>query len=48
VQERDRYGRVLAYVWPEGHMLMLNEQLVAEGYALSLTMALRKLATTVR
>jgi micrococcal nuclease len=37
VQERDRYGRMLAYVWPENNMLMLNEQLVAEGYALTLT-----------
>src|SRR3954447_27066637 len=37
VQERDRYGRMLAYVWPDGNMLMLNEQLVAEGYALALT-----------
>ena len=36
-QERDRYGRTLAYVWPEGAMLMVNEQLVAEGYALPLT-----------
>ena len=37
VQEQDRYGRTLAYVWPEGGMLMVNEQLVAEGYALALT-----------
>ncbi len=39
VQQRDRYGRMLAYVWPEGSMLMLNEQLAAEGYALPLTIA---------
>jgi endonuclease YncB( thermonuclease family) len=37
IQERDRYGRMLAYVWPDGTMLMLNEQLVAEGYTLALT-----------
>jgi micrococcal nuclease len=33
VQERDRYGRLLAYVWPDGSTAMLNVQLVAEGYA---------------
>jgi micrococcal nuclease len=38
VQVRDRYGRMLAYVWREGSMPILNEQLVAEGYALTLTM----------
>src|SRR5687767_3620773 len=37
VQALDRYGRTLAYVWPEGRMVMVNEQLVAEGYALTLT-----------
>ena len=37
VQRQDRYGRTLAYVWPEGHMLMLNEQLLAEGHAVVLT-----------
>jgi len=37
VQEQDRYGRTLAYVWPADGMLMVNEQLVAEGYALALT-----------
>lgn len=36
-QATDRYGRTLAYVWPENNVLMLNEQLVAEGYALALT-----------
>jgi len=36
VEERDRYGRVLAYVWlPDGRFL--NELLVAEGYATPLT-----------
>jgi micrococcal nuclease len=36
VEERDRYGRVLAYVWlPDGRMF--NELLVAEGYATPLT-----------
>jgi len=37
VQGLDRYGRNLAYVWREGGMLMVNQQLVAEGYALTLT-----------
>jgi hypothetical protein len=37
IQQRDQFGRMLAYVWPEGSMLMLNEQLAAEGYALPLT-----------
>ena len=37
VQEKDRYGRTLAYVWPAGGMLMVNEQLLAEGYAVLLT-----------
>lgn len=31
VQERDRYGRVLAYVWVGG--LLVNEELVRLGYA---------------
>lgn len=35
VQDQDRYGRTLAYVWRDG--VMVNEQLVAEGYALTLT-----------
>ncbi|WP_457600607.1 thermonuclease family protein [Hydrogenivirga sp.] len=36
VQERDRYGRLLAYVWlPDGRML--NEVLLREGYAMILT-----------
>ena len=37
VQLVDRYGRTLAYVWRENGLLMVNEQLVAEGYALQLT-----------
>jgi micrococcal nuclease len=40
VQALDRYGRNLAYVWREGAMLMVNQQLVAEGYALTLTIPL--------
>ena len=36
VEERDRYGRLLAYVWlPDGRML--NRVLVEEGYAQTLT-----------
>lgn len=31
VSETDKYGRLLRYVWLEGKMI--NEQLVAEGYA---------------
>lgn len=31
VQERDRYGRLLAYVWHEGEMF--NKVLLREGYA---------------
>ncbi|OCA83722.1 thermonuclease family protein [Pseudobacillus wudalianchiensis] len=31
VQERDRYGRVLAYVWLDGQLV--NEQLIAKGLA---------------
>lgn len=31
VQKRDRYGRVLAYVWVDD--LMVNEELVRRGYA---------------
>jgi micrococcal nuclease len=34
--ERDRFGRLLAYVWRENAMLMLNEQMLAEGYAVVL------------
>lgn len=36
VQERDKYGRLLAYVWlSDGRML--NEVLLKEGYAMLLT-----------
>ncbi|QLH52764.1 MAG: hypothetical protein CH6_0065 [Candidatus Kapaibacterium sp.] len=36
VQERDVYGRILAYVWlPDGRML--NEVILEEGYAMLLT-----------
>ena len=36
VEERDRYGRLLAYVWlPDGRML--NRVLVKQGYAQPLT-----------
>lgn len=36
VEERDRYGRLLAYVWlPDGRML--NRVLVEQGYAQTLT-----------
>jgi micrococcal nuclease len=31
--ERDEGGRLLAYVWREDAMLMVNEQLLAEGFA---------------
>jgi micrococcal nuclease len=34
--ERDRFGRLIAYVWRENAMLMLNEQMLAEGYAVVL------------
>ncbi len=33
LEPRDRYERTLAYVWQDGKLL--NEQLVAEGYALA-------------
>jgi micrococcal nuclease len=32
VEAKDQFGRTLAYVWKEG--VLLNEQLVKEGYAL--------------
>ena len=31
VSETDRYGRLLRYIWLNGRLI--NEQLVAEGYA---------------
>jgi len=33
VEERDRYGRLLAYVWRSADGLFLNEALVRDGYA---------------
>ncbi|MGK7876293.1 MAG: thermonuclease family protein [Xenococcaceae cyanobacterium] len=33
VEEKDRFGRRLAYVWHDG--TLVNEQLVAEGYVLA-------------
>lgn len=35
VQERDRYGRLLAYVWADG--TFVNAHLVSEGYAQTMT-----------
>jgi len=35
VQERDRYGRLLAYVWVDG--MMINAELVRRGYAQVMT-----------
>lgn len=40
VQARDRYGRLLAYVWvtgPDGAEIMVNAELVRLGYAAVLT-----------
>jgi micrococcal nuclease len=37
VEERDRYGRLLAYVYRAGDGLFVNEALVAHGYAAALT-----------
>jgi len=39
VQERDRYGRVLAYVWMDrgGEAVMVNAELVRRGYAQVMT-----------
>lgn len=40
VQLRDRYGRLLAYVWvrqPDGGELMVNAELVRRGYAAVMT-----------
>ena len=33
VQEKDRFGRILAYVWHDGNLV--NEQLVTQGYVLA-------------
>jgi micrococcal nuclease len=59
VQRRDRYGRLLAYVWvtrPDGGELMVNAEMVRLGYAQVMTMPpnvrhadlFRKLATEAR
>jgi micrococcal nuclease len=59
VQRRDRYGRLLAYVWvpaPDGGELMVNAELVRLGYAAVMTVPpnvrhaelFRKLATEAR
>ncbi|HSD80155.1 MAG TPA: thermonuclease family protein [Solirubrobacteraceae bacterium] len=37
VQERDRYGRLLAYVYRAGDGLLVNARLVRDGYARPLT-----------
>jgi micrococcal nuclease len=37
VQERDQYGRVLAYVYVDG--VFLNQELIKQGYAMLLTYA---------
>lgn len=36
-EARDRYGRLLAYVYPAGSATSVNETLAAEGYARTLT-----------
>lgn len=35
VQKRDRYGRLLAYVWKDG--LLINKEMICDGYAYPLT-----------
>jgi micrococcal nuclease len=37
VEEKDQFGRLLAYVWKDG--MLLNEKLVAEGYVLAVPRA---------
>ena len=37
VQDKDSFGRRLAYVWKDG--ILLNEKLVAEGYVLAVPQA---------
>ena len=39
VEQRDRYGRLLAYVYREPDGAFVNAQLVREGYARTLTIA---------
>lgn len=36
-EARDRYGRLLVYVWRRNDELFVNERLVAEGYARTLS-----------
>jgi micrococcal nuclease len=38
-EQRDRYGRVLAYVYREPDGAFVNAQLVRDGYARTLTIA---------
>jgi len=37
VEQRDRYGRLLAYVYREPERLFVNAELVRQGYAVTLT-----------
>jgi hypothetical protein len=37
VRQKDRYSRTLAPVWPAEDAVTINEQLLAEGYAMLLT-----------
>jgi micrococcal nuclease len=37
VEERDRYGRLLAYVYRAGDDLFVNARLVQDGYATPMT-----------
>ena len=39
VERRDRYGRLLAYVYREPDGAFVNAQLVRDGYARTLTIA---------
>ena len=39
VEQRDRYGRLLAYVYREPDGAFVNAQLVRDGYARTLTIA---------
>jgi micrococcal nuclease len=39
VEERDTYGRLLAYVFREADDVFVNRELVAQGYAAALTIA---------
>lgn len=37
VEDKDKYGRLLRYVFIEGQTTMYNEVLVSEGYANTMT-----------